>query len=47
MCKQTSYNLFKNEITKKLFTYKSYMYIHLILGKQMDYSCLIEVFETI
>ena len=26
VCKQISYNLFKNEITNKLFTYKSYMY---------------------
>ena len=30
MCKQISSNLFKNVIT-----YKSYMYIHLIVYKQM------------
>ena len=35
MCKQVSYNSFKNEITYKLFTYKSYMYIYLNVCKQM------------
>ena len=33
MSKQIS--SFKNEITYKLFTYKSYMYIHLNVRKQM------------
>ena len=27
MCKQISSNSFKNEITNKLFTYKSYAYL--------------------
>ena len=35
MCKQISSNLFKNEITYKLFTSKSYMYIHLSVCKEM------------
>ena len=35
MCKQISSNSFKNEITYKLFPYKSYMYIHLNVSKQM------------
>ena len=30
-----SSNSFKNEIIYKLFTYKSYMYIHLNVCKQM------------
>ena len=33
VCKQL--NSFENKINYKLFTYKSYMYFHLILGKQM------------
>ena len=33
--KEISSNSFKNEITNKLFTYKSYMYIHLNVCKQM------------
>ena len=33
--KQICSNSFKNEITYKLFTYKSYMYIHLDEWKQM------------
>ena len=44
--------LIKNEITYKLFTYKSYMYIYLNLRKQMknseeNYSRKIEILETI
>ena len=35
MGKQISINSFKNEITYKLFPYKSYMYIHLKMYKQM------------
>ena len=35
MCKQLNSNSFKNEIPNKLFTYKSYMYIHLNMCKQM------------
>ena len=35
MCKQISYNSFKNEIIYKLFTNKSYMYIYLNGRKQM------------
>ena len=35
VCKQISYNSFKNEITNKLFTYKSYLDIHLNVYKQM------------
>ena len=34
VCNQISSNTFKNEITK-LFTYKSYMYIHFTVCKQM------------
>ena len=33
--KQSISNSFKNEIINKLFTYKSYMYIHLNVCKQM------------
>ena len=33
--RQISSNLSKNETTNKLFTYKSYMYIHLNVCKQM------------
>ena len=35
MCKQINSNSFKNVITCKLFTYKSYMYIHLNVCKQI------------
>ena len=35
MCKQISSNSFKNEITRKLLTYKSYMYMYLNVCKQM------------
>ena len=35
VCKQISCNLFKNEITYKLFTYISFMYIHLNVCNQM------------
>ena len=35
MCKQISSNSSKNEITYKLFTYKSYMCNHLNVCKQM------------
>ena len=38
MCKQISSNTFKNEIIDKLFTYISYIYIHLKAYKQND-SC--------
>ena len=33
VCKQISFNLFKIEITHKLFNYKSYMYIYLNVCK--------------
>ena len=33
VCKQIRSNSFKNEITYKLFTYKSYMYMHLNVCK--------------
>ena len=36
VCKQISSNSFKNEITYKLFTYKSYMYIHSNVCKKMS-----------
>ena len=29
VCKQMSFNSFENKITDKLFTYKSWIYIHL------------------
>ena len=35
LCKQISCNSFKNKITYKFFSYKSYMYIHLDVWKQM------------
>ena len=35
VCKQISFNSFKNEITYNLFIYKSYMYIILNVCKQM------------
>ena len=35
VCKVICSNSFKNEITYKLFTYKSYMYIYLNVCKQM------------
>ena len=35
VCKQISFNSFKNEIIHKLLTYKSYMNIHLTVCKQM------------
>ena len=35
VCKQISSNLSKKEITYSLFTYKSYMHIHLNVRKQM------------
>ena len=35
VCKQISSNSFKNEINYKLFSYKSYMHIHLNMCKQM------------
>ena len=35
MCQNISSKSFQNEITDKLFPYKSYMYIHLNLCKQM------------
>ena len=38
MYKQISCNSFRNEITNKLFTYKSYVYTHLNVCKQND-SC--------
>ena len=46
---QISSNSFKNEITHKLFTYKSYKYIHLNVRKQMTdvKYCYIAIFETI
>ena len=35
VCKQISYNSFKNQITYKLVTYKSFMYTYLNVCKQM------------
>ena len=35
MCKQISSNPYENEMTYKLFTYKSHMYICLKVGKQI------------
>ena len=35
VCKEIISNLFRNEITYKLFTNKLYMYIYLNLYKQM------------
>ena len=35
VCKQMIYNSFKNKIAYKLFTYKSYIYNHLTVDKQM------------
>ena len=35
VCQQMSYNSFKKWNYQKLFIYKSYMYIHLNVGKQM------------
>ena len=50
--KQISSNSFKNKIIYKLFTYKSYMYNHLTVCKQMTdvkskCYCFIEILETI
>ena len=33
VCEQISPNLFKNEVNSNLFPNKSYMYIHLYVGK--------------
>ena len=41
--KKISFNSFKNEITNKLFTYKSYMYIHLNACKQMFEGSLLRL----
>ena len=41
MIKQISSDLFKNEITYKLFTYKSYMNINLNVCKQMSAKLLL------
>ena len=46
MCKQISSNAFKNEITNKLFTYKSYMYIHLNVCKQMTDGKLLLLYSN-
>ena len=35
MCKPASSNFFKNKITYKYFTYKSYLYVHLNVWKQI------------
>ena len=35
VCKQINSNWFKNEITNKLISYKSYMHIYLNVYKQM------------
>ena len=35
LCRQISSNSFKNEITYKLFTYKSVLHIHLNVYKQI------------
>ena len=35
MCKEISSNVFENEMTNKLFTFKSYLYIHLNVYKQI------------
>ena len=35
VCKQITLTFLKNKITYKLFTYKSYSYIHLTVYKQM------------
>ena len=43
MCKQVSSNSFKNEMTNKLFPYKSFMYIHLNVCKQMSVKLLLGV----
>ena len=36
MCQQINSNSFKNEITYKLFIYKSYKYIRLSVRKQIN-----------
>ena len=45
--KQISSNSFKNEITDKLFTYKSYMYIYLNVRKQMTHIRLLLLHSNI
>ena len=41
MCKQISSNSFENEITYKLFDYKSYMCIHLNVYKMTNVKLLL------
>ena len=40
-CNDISFKSFKNEITNKLFTHKSYVYIHLKVGKQITIGKLL------
>ena len=46
MCKQISFNSFKNEIICKLFTKKSYMYIYLDVCKQMTDVKLLQLYSN-
>ena len=52
VCKQISFNLFRNEIIYKLFTYRSCTCIHLSVSRQMtdvqlNCLCYVAILETI